>query len=86
MINNKEALARASEFARRIQNEAGTDRDSQIRAAYRLSFGREPSPAELSAAAEFLNTQAARNAEAASNVLADFCHVLLNSNEFLYVD
>ena len=86
MINSKEALARASEFARRIQNEAGTDRDSQIRAAYRLSFGREPSPAELSAAAEFLNTQAARNAEAASNVLADFCHVLLNSNEFLYVD
>lgn len=86
MINSKEPLAWASEFARRIQNEAGADRDSQIRAAYRLSLGREPSSAELSAAAEFLNTQAARNAEAASNVLADFCHVLLNSNEFLYVD
>lgn len=86
MINSKEALARALEFAQRIQQEAGTDRGSQIRIAYRLSFGREPSSSEVSAAAEFLNTQAARNAAAASNVLADFCHVLLNSNEFLYVD
>ncbi len=86
MINSKEALSRAAEFARRIQKEAGNDRDSQIRAAYRLGFGREASPAEVTAAAEFLNAQAARNAEAASSVLADFCHVLLNSNEFLYVD
>jgi hypothetical protein len=86
MINSKESLARAAEFARRIQTEAGNDRESQIRAAYRLVFGREATSMEVTAAADFLNTQAARNAEAASSVLADFCHVLLNSNEFLYVD
>ena len=86
MINSKEALSRAAEFARRVQTEAGNDRDSQVRTAYRLGFGREATAAELAAAAEFLNTQAARNAAAASTVFADFCHVLLNSNEFLYVD
>ncbi len=86
MINSKETLSRAAEFARRIQTEASNDRNSQIRAAYRFSFGREATPSELTAAAEFLNVQAARNAESASSVLADLCHVLLNSNEFLYVD
>ena len=86
MINSKEALARAAEFAHRIQTEAGNERGSQIRTAYRLAFCREVTPAELATAVEFLNSQAARNAEAASTVLADFCHVLLNSNEFLYVD
>ena len=86
MINSKDALAHAAEFARRVQAEAGSERDSQIVVAYRLAFGREPSAAERAAAFEFLNQQAARNAAAASSTLKDFCQVLLNSNEFLYVD
>jgi hypothetical protein len=86
MINSKDALAHAAEFARRVQAEAGAERDSQIFVAYRLAYGREPSNAERAAAIEFLNQQAARNATAASSTLSDFCQVLLNSNEFLYVD
>lgn len=86
MINSKEALGYAAEFARRVTAEAGSERDRQLATAYRLAFGREATPTEMAAATEFLNQQAARNAEQASAVLADFCHVLLNSNEFLYVD
>ena len=86
MINSKDSLAHASEFARRVQREAGSERESQIVVAYRLAYGREPNNAERSAAIEFLNQQAARNAAAASSSLTDFCQVLLNSNEFLYVD
>jgi hypothetical protein len=86
MINSKDSLAHAAEFARRVKYEAGSERDSQIVAAYRLAYGREPSSAEAAAAIEFLNQQAARNAAAASSSLKDFCQVLLNSNEFLYVD
>ncbi len=86
MINSKDSLAHAAEFARRVQSEAGSERDAQIIVAHRLAFGREPNVTELSAATEFLNRQAARNAAAASSTLTDFCQVLLNSNEFLYVD
>ena len=84
--NSKDALAHAAEFARRVQTEAGSERDLQINVAYRWAYGREPSSAERAAAIEFLNQQAARNAAAASSTLTDFCQVLLNSNEFLYVD
>ena len=86
MINSKDSLAHSAEFARRVQSEAGAERDAQIVVAYRLAFGREPSGTELNAAIDFLNRQAARNAAAASSTLTDFCQVLLNSNEFLYVD
>lgn len=86
MINSKDALAHAAEFARRVQSAAGSERDSQIVLAYRLAYGREPSDTERTAAIEFLNQQAARNAAAASATLTDFCQVLLNSNELLYVD
>ncbi|RLT01277.1 MAG: DUF1549 domain-containing protein [Planctomycetota bacterium] len=86
MINSKDSLAHAAEFARRVKAEAGNERDAQISVAYRLAFGREPSDAERAAAVEFLNQQAARNAASASSTLTDFCQVLLNSNEFLYVD
>ncbi len=86
MINSKDSLARAAEFARRVKSESGDDRESQIALAYRLAFGRDVTEAELNTALDFFNRQAARNAAAASSVLSDFCHVLLNSNEFLYVD
>ena len=86
MINSKDALTHAADFARRVQAEAGSDRELQIRVAYLLAYGREPKAAEQIAAIEFLNQQAARNAAAASSTLSDLCQVLLNSNEFLYVD
>ncbi len=86
MINSKDSLARAAEFARRVKSESGDDRESQIALAYRLAFGRDATEAEIKTALDFFNRQAARNAAAASSVLSDFCHVLLNSNEFLYVD
>ncbi|MFM9963569.1 MAG: PSD1 and planctomycete cytochrome C domain-containing protein [Planctomycetaceae bacterium] len=86
MINSKSALSHAAEFARRVKSEGGSERESQVATAYRLAFGREATAVEVAAAIEFLNRQAAQNATAASAVLTDFCHVLLNSNEFLYVD
>jgi hypothetical protein len=86
MINSKDALLHAVAFAQRVQSDAGNDREAQIRLAYQLAYGRPATNDEVARSLEFLNQQAARNAAAASSVLTDFCHVLLNSNEFLYVD
>ncbi len=63
--------------------------------AYRLALGRQPESDELAAAAAVPGSSGSsgpstlpsdRMPTAEQNALVDFCHVLLNSNEFLYVD
>jgi hypothetical protein len=59
-----------------------------------LAFGRRPEPDEIADGLSFVERQASRLAPAAKRsnkqvsheAFVDFCHVLLNSNEFLYVD
>ena len=63
-----------------------TDIDQQIRTAWRLALVRDPSSAELLAAREHIREQQQRWPSAPSRPLASLCHVLLNTNEFAYVD
>jgi hypothetical protein len=96
LINGAWSLDRAGTLARRLDRLAsgsGDDRDrARITLAYRVAYGREPEPDELFQAAAFLSTQArrvsvsSRQRPAGREALVDFCHALLNSNEFLYVD
>ncbi len=79
MINGPWMLERAKVLAGRIGREAHEPAE-QARLAYRLVFGRMPSVEEEADALAFV-------ASGSSNErLVDLCHVLLNSNEFLYVD
>ncbi|AMV37768.1 PSD1 and planctomycete cytochrome C domain-containing protein [Planctomyces sp. SH-PL62] len=87
MINGPWTLARAKAFAARLDRltadvkEQGEARDSaRIALAYRLTAGRDPDDDEKAAGLAFLD----RPDEA--EALVDYCHVLLNSSEFLYVD
>jgi hypothetical protein len=80
-------------FAERVAREAGTDPNAQIARAYRLAFCRTPSPAETARVRAYLDRRAAMYASAAKNdaeaqnrALSDLCHVLINANEFLYLD
>jgi hypothetical protein len=91
-INGKWTLQRAKAFARRLRK-LDADTADQVSRAFRLAFGREPTADQRRQAVQFLQRQAgahleqAGTAESADDVaLFDFCHVLLNSNEFLYVD
>ena len=54
LINGEWGLARAGAFARRLEREIAGSDDSKVRHAWRLAYGRDPSPAELSRAVEFL--------------------------------
>jgi mono/diheme cytochrome c family protein len=91
LFNGKQLQERAQAFARRLAREHPGGLDEQVAAAYRLSYGRPPEPAEQTRALQFLQDQA-RHAEVSaagsgqSSLLEDFCHALLNSNEFIYVD
>jgi hypothetical protein len=81
MINGDWPLKRAAAFAERLRHDTGSsDPASLADAAYRLAYGRKPAPGELNTAVEFLQSGEPREK------LVDFCHVLLNSNEFFYVD
>jgi len=81
MINGPWMMLRAKALARRLDDSSAT-LDERVTAAYRAAFGREPATAEMRAALDFLQSSTATGDDA----LVDFCHVLLNSNEFLYVD
>jgi hypothetical protein len=98
LFNGEFAREEAAHFARRLE---GVEARERVNLAWRIALSREPSPAELEAAAAFLEEQAARRLgagagtggapeaarkEADRAALVDFCHVLLNTNEFVYVD
>ena len=58
------------------------EQDKQVVALYSQVLGREPDEGERTAAAKFLREKQ----DGKEMTLADLAHVLLNSNEFVYVD
>jgi hypothetical protein len=70
----------AKSVASRVGNEAGNDDAARIRRLYALAFGRPPTGSELDLGLQLL-TPAAK-----SLALERYCHLILCSNEFVYVD
>jgi hypothetical protein len=56
-----------------------------VERAYLIALSRKPTSEERTAATRFLAAQA-KTAGGPDQALADFCHALLNLNEFVYVD
>ncbi|NLX96753.1 MAG: DUF1553 domain-containing protein [Rhodopirellula sp.] len=91
LINGEWTLKRARALAARLEREKSTAAE-RVERAYQLAYARLATPQQRTAALALLDSQAAKiggkekSAEAETEALVDFCHVLLNSNEFLYVD
>lgn len=93
-LNGEWTLKRADAWAKRLQDEA--DEDAQrVEWAFRLALGRDVSAAQVAGGVAFIEQQSRRvrttrpatsREEASRIALADLCHVILNSNEFLYID
>lgn len=75
LLNNKLALAMARHFAERVEKLASDD-EGRIRAAFRLAFGREPTVKERETLTGYIKEYG----------LANGCRVILNLNEFVFVD
>lgn len=91
MFNGEFGWEQAHSFANRVSKEAGADLDAQIDLAYRLALVRTPTPEQRTQVRGYLLKKAAlHRAEKRSNpeqaALADFCHILFNTSEFLYAD
>ncbi len=98
LMNNGMVQELAGHFARRVRREAGADPAKQVETAYWIALSRPPSAEERKVGVGALRTfadgwekhlAAAGKAErdaAGRKALATFCHALMNSAGFLYVD
>lgn len=76
LYNNDFMLRQAQCFATRLEAEAGSDNDAQVRRAFTLALSRDPSTEERALATKFIRDEG----------LFAFCRSVLNLNEFVYVD
>ncbi|MFN7921024.1 MAG: DUF1549 and DUF1553 domain-containing protein [Bryobacteraceae bacterium] len=85
LLNSELVVDWSRSLAEKVSNDAGLSPQGQAERAYRLVYARTPSADEIKMAAGFLErqTKLAKSREAA---LADLCHMLLNSNEFVYLN
>jgi hypothetical protein len=76
LFNSQFMLAQAGKFAERVQKDHPGDASAAIQSAWQLALGRDPSESEKEQGVRFL----------ASGTMSHLCLVLLNMNEFLYVE
>jgi len=75
-LNGAFANEQARQFAIRLRREAGNDPAAQVRRAFELALCRMPRDAESQACVAYVARQS----------LESLCLVVLNLNEFVYVD
>jgi hypothetical protein len=76
LLNSPFAVEMAAAFAKRVEAEAGKSAEEQVDFAFRQALARRPAAGELAACVQLLQRRS----------LAELCRVLLNVNEFVYVD
>jgi hypothetical protein len=97
LMNNGTVQQLAEHFARRVSREAGNDPAQCVERVYRIALGRPPSAEEKTAGVDALTKltalwikhRAAQKGEretAEGKALTTFCHAVMNSAGFLYVD
>jgi len=88
LFNGEFSREAAGKLAERLRREAGEDRRAQINRAFWIAFSRGASESEMVESLAFLVSQAEKRkgALAATEAMVDFCHVILNANELVYVD
>ena len=77
LMNNPMVRFQAGQFAERVKKEAGPDAAKQVARAIEIALGRPADAVERKRGLEFIKT-------GGPDGLAQFCHVLLNLNEFVY--
>jgi hypothetical protein len=98
LLNGEFVLLHARYLADRVIGEAAADPAARVKRLYRITLSREPSERELASGLEFLDSEwewqaakvsgsgtgSGRGAERAA--LTNLSHVMLNTNEFLYIN
>jgi hypothetical protein len=93
LMNDEFSEQQAKWFAKRVVAASPPNPKAQVQTALEIALCRKPTASRVAEGVDFLLARqgayesAGRNAdEAQAAALGDLCHVLLNCNEFLYVD
>jgi mono/diheme cytochrome c family protein len=97
LLNNGMVRRLAEHFARRVQSEVSNDPARQVERVYMIALSRPPGAEEKEAGVDALQVLTARWANhpgggkkergtAARQALTSYCHTIMNSAAFLYVD
>ena len=76
MMNTSFVLRMSRKFAERLKTEAGTNVSAQVKRGFELAFMRIPKKDEQIIIEDFVK----------KNGLPAFCRVLINANEFIYLN
>jgi hypothetical protein len=85
MLNGEFLNRQAEAFARRLRREAPGDTREQICLAFRLITARSPRAAEVRRGEELIDSLQ-REGVTQQRALVYFCLMVLNLNEFVYLD
>jgi hypothetical protein len=86
MINGKFLHDQARSFAERLRREAGDDRRAQVKRALRLAVLREPDERDIERGLTLMQSLKDKHGLSDDAALAYYCLVVLNLNEFVYLD
>ena len=79
-------LAPPSQGTRRLAREAGKDTGKQVRLALYLATGRPPTEAEVRRGLDLIDALQREDGASADVARKYFCLMVLNLNEFVYLD
>jgi mono/diheme cytochrome c family protein len=86
MLNGEFAHEQARRFAERLRREASNDRADQVRLALRLALSKTPDEASISRGVALMAQLETEYGLEASQALDYYCLIVLNLNEFIYLD
>jgi len=86
MLNGKFLNDQAAEFAKRLRQEAGDKVEAQVTLAYRLALSHEPDKALVQRGLKLIDALQQKHGQSAAEALKGFCLMVLNLNEFVYLD
>jgi hypothetical protein len=86
MMNGSFAREEAAKLATRLRKEAGEDRAAQVRLAWRLITCRQPAESEVTKSLDLIESLQKNDAASPQAAANAFCLMMLNLNEFVYVN
>jgi hypothetical protein len=88
LLNDPFVLQQAERFAKRIIEEQAIDSNSRIEAVWLSALGRKPRKGELKQALAFVEKHARELGVSVQSpeVWRDFCHVVFNTKEFIFLN
>jgi hypothetical protein len=86
LLNGQFTNEQAAAFADRLRREAPDDLAAQVRRGVRLTAGRTPGDDEVQKDVGFVRELQTKGKLSGRDALKDYCLMLLNTNEFVYID